>query len=165
VPRPPGKHQRFLEALVADPPEQCVTWPFARLENGYAVATDWRQKHLRRRPAIKAYRLAWELANGEPFPAGLEARHTCGEGARGCVNPVHIVPGTRSENRRDTIAMGRATLFGRGEECAHAKLTWAKVEEIRRLSAVGWTRTRLAEHAGCSASNISMILTERTWTS
>lgn len=42
------------------------------------------------------YRVTWMLWHGRDFPAGLHACHTCGESR--CINPLHILPGTPSEN-------------------------------------------------------------------
>lgn len=61
---------------------------------------------------VKAHRLSWEIANGQPFPAGLFACHSC-DNPR-CVNPAHIWPGTNAENQRDAVAKGRFTVWNRG---------------------------------------------------
>lgn len=42
------------------------------------------------------YRVTWMLWHGQDFPAGLHACHTCDESR--CINPLHIEPGTASEN-------------------------------------------------------------------
>ncbi len=52
-----------------------------------------------------AHRLAWELANGKPFPAGKVGMHSCDN--RWCANARHITPGTIAENNRDMFAKGR----------------------------------------------------------
>jgi hypothetical protein len=51
----------------------------------------------------------------------------------------------------------------RGEGNANAILTWQKVAEIRRRSAAGERRVRLAEEFGVSAPTISAIVNGRIW--
>lgn len=55
-----------------------------------------------------AYRIAWALTNGRPFPADLQGCHTCDNPA--CVNPAHIYPGTAKQNSRDSVERGRARI-------------------------------------------------------
>src|ERR1035437_1114154 len=54
------------------------------------------------RPAAQ---VAWEIANGRPFPESMDACHTCDNPP--CVNPAHVFPGTAQDNARDAYAKGR----------------------------------------------------------
>lgn len=52
-----------------------------------------------------AHRISWVIKNKQDWPKHLpEARHTCNNPS--CVNPDHIMPGTRSENINDIKAAG-----------------------------------------------------------
>jgi hypothetical protein len=80
--------------------------------------------HLNRR-SVKAHRYSWELANGRPFPYGLQGCHSCDNPP--CVNPNHIFPGTMRDNILDAVRKGRvSTPTQRGDRGWQAHLTHCK---------------------------------------
>jgi hypothetical protein len=67
---------------------------------------------------------------------------------------------TRKANMGDKVVHGTDP---KGERNGQAKLTQAKVIEIRRLGAEGWTQVGIAAKFGVSDSTIRDILTRRKW--
>jgi hypothetical protein len=105
-----------------------------------------------------AHRLSYEMHNG-PIPKGKLVLHSCDN--RLCVRPDHLRVGTHKENTQDMISKGRGLI---GEKSGHAKLNDEKVRKIRRLHAAGYANaTGLAAMYGVTQSNISMILSRKTW--
>jgi len=153
-----GDNRRFLERLASAPPADCVTWPFGR-SSGYGMLRDYRHVGPGRKPWIKAHRLAWELHHGRPFPAGLVARHTCDNGAQGCVNPLHIIPGTVADNRRDCIERGR-NVSSPGERNGSCRLTSQQIDDMR-VVAPGRTQRELAAMFGVSQPHVSRVLNRK----
>jgi hypothetical protein len=109
---------------------------------------------------------------------------------RRCVNPAHLFLGTGLDNMRDCIAKGRlprgdqawphlhpekaawGELNGaythpeqrrRGELNGWAKLTWAKVREIRERRREGETLMALAGLYGVSKRAIQFVVQGMTW--
>lgn len=82
----------------------CWTWNGSKSGNGYGqFVLDGRRD--RKRVRIAPYRFIWEWVHGESMPEGLEPDHTCNN--RGCVNPAHIEPVTRSESQKRAYQRGR----------------------------------------------------------
>ena len=101
-----------------------------------------------------AHRVAYELAKG-PIPEGAEIRHMCDN--RSCINPEHLVPGTRQDNVDDCTSQLRHTW---GERSAHSKLTAEQVYEIRDSPA---PRSELAARFGVRVQTIRAIQIRQKW--
>lgn len=67
----------------------CWLWQGARAGVYGVLRTGGRQ--------VMAHRWFWEEVNG-PVPDGYEGHHLCGNTL--CVNPAHVTPVTKAENRR-----------------------------------------------------------------
>lgn len=89
--------ERFWSFVDKGGDDECWPWTGGRASTGYGRT--WIAG--KGRPATQ---VAWEIANGKPFPAGLNACHSCDNPI--CVNPRHIWPGTQLENIKDSIAKG-----------------------------------------------------------
>jgi hypothetical protein len=76
-----------------EPLTGCYIW-LGAVVNGYGCLR-YRGGHQ------QAHRLAWALKHG-PIPKGLILCHRCN--VRRCVNPDHLVLGTRADNNADTKA-------------------------------------------------------------
>lgn len=137
-------------------------------------------------PKFYAHRVAWELAAG-PIPEWADVLHTCDRPTcvrndetgfyevNGILRPRrgHLWLGTPDDNSADKWAKGRGPsgdnhysrarpwLQRRAEQCSYAKLTWARVDEIRASTE---PRPVLANRYGVSESLIYMVQTERSWT-
>lgn len=73
--------ERFW-AKVDIQPDGCWEWTGYRDRDGYGLLT------VRPRGTLRAHRLGWELAHGEPPPKGVPLDHLCRN--RGCVRPSHL---------------------------------------------------------------------------
>lgn len=92
-----------------------------------------------------ARRWMWLVLFG-PIPTGLVASNTCG--ARGCINPAHLVLRTQAQANQAGIG---------------ATLTAADVLEVRRLVDGGLHRDIVAERYGIRERTISEIMRRKTW--
>ncbi len=131
----------------------CWIWISAKDGDGYA-------HFMLNSTRIKAHRFSYELAYG-PIPAGLLVCHHCDNPL--CVRPDHLFVGTHSDNHRDMHAKGRGHDH-RGEKCPTAKLTDAKVLEMRRLhrdEGIGYRRLARRFHVGLSTARA--VLRGMSW--
>ncbi len=130
--------------------EGCWEWTGRVDRHGYGKGIDSGTSTL-------AHRVSWEMHNG-PIPAGMCVCHRCDN--RRCVHPDHLFLGTNADNIRDRDAKGRGAT---GERQGLAKLTAAKVVEIRHRYAAGESQASLARVFGVAQSNIGAVVTGRTW--
>lgn len=106
-----------------------------------------------------AHRAVWILLRG-PIPEGMELLHQCPHTL--CVNPDHIRVGTHRENIREAVALHGPWAL-RGEANPQARLTWAKVAQIRERAAAGEMQRVLAAEYGVSQPRISQIVAGKKW--
>lgn len=93
------RRQEFWRKVNIAGPDECWEWTGPKRAHGYGQFSFARTNTV-------ASRVAWELANGSPFPADKFACHRCDNPP--CCNPAHIFVGTQTENMRDMAAKGRA---------------------------------------------------------
>lgn len=104
---------------------------------------------------VGAHVIVWKHHNGD-LPSGHEIRHTCDNPP--CVNPNHLLSGTRKDNVRDMHSRGRAN--------PKRKLTDEQVAEIRDLAETGMmTQMEIAEIYEISDGYVSMIVNRLVRTS
>ena len=84
--------------------DECWPWLGSTKSGGTSRAYGMFWDAGRVRPA---HVVAWELANGQPFPAGMDGCHHCDTPS--CVNPAHIFPGTARDNAQDAAHKGRVS--------------------------------------------------------
>jgi hypothetical protein len=142
-----GNALEWLKANVDHQGDDCLIWPFYR---------DWtgRGRVSVGLKSAQAHREMLFLATGIR-PKGMEAAHSCGRGADGCVNPRHLSWKTRAENEADKILHGTTN---RGERNGRCKLSEDDVGRVRLLKAGGMAQERIAETMGVSRGLVSMIL-------
>lgn len=150
---PRGLPERALaDALLHLCREECLIWPFARNDHGYAVIS-------RELKMVRVSRIICEHANGPPPTQHHEAAHNCGRGHDGCINRHHLRWATSAENKADMVLHGTSN---RGERQGSSKLTEANVLAIRRSSGSVEQQVMAAEY-GVSDATISNIIHRKTW--
>jgi len=148
-----GEPLRFIrEIAVPYQGDDCLTWPFARITNGYGSV--WYEGKVK-----YPHRIVCELAHGPAPSPRHEAAHSCGKGHEGCVNPRHLRWATPKENNADKVNHG-TTL--RGERSARAKLSAADVRQIRAQRGRE-TQQSLGNRFGVSPRTIEAIHLNKIW--
>lgn len=81
LPERPTDAQKFAASYTIDERTGCHVWRRGHDSTGYGYF------RLRRGPAVRAHRWAWEQQHG-PVPANMVLLHLCNN--RGCCNPEHL---------------------------------------------------------------------------
>lgn len=160
--------ERFREKFVPGRVNDC--WPWHANQNGMGYGLLWDYE---RRRKVLAHRYAYELHHGTILPPGqgIIIMHTCDNPI--CVNPAHLQRGTMKDNYADMTAKGRRKIAWSptnipphhvGSKHPHAKLTEAKVLQIRVDIANGEPTRAVARRLGMNASTIRRIRDRKTWT-
>lgn len=115
-----------------------------------------------KRTSVGAHRMSYVLHHGE-IPDGMIVRHTCDNPP--CVNPAHLLIGTRADNAADMVNRGR-TADTRGELNGFRRLSdEAALEIIGLLSRPNPpTQGEIAAQFGISRSTVSLIRHHKRWT-
>lgn len=148
-----GQMQEWLTSHVDYAEDDCLPWPFGRLNNGYGRYSEPGGE------AGVASRVMCIRAHGEPPTLDHEAAHSCGRGHEGCVNPRHLRWATSIENKADQVDHGTVR---RGETYEHAKLTIQDVRQIRKMQGVQ-TAQELADRFNVHPTHIQSIQAGRAW--
>ncbi len=151
---PYGSGLAFLNECLSTETDECITWPFHRMKNGYPMVRSPEGR------VTIASRLVCIMAHGEPASPNLQAAHSCGNGHLGCVNPAHLRWKTALENTREKIVHG--TML-RGSKSGMAKLKEDDVLRIRALLASGGTVSGIARDYGVWPACISRIKNRQRW--
>ncbi len=151
--QPRNVTEPWLMAHVDHNGDDCLTWPFQRLQNDGRAAVKFRGKQ------TVAYRVMCELAHGPAPSPDHEAAHSCGKGHEGCVNPKHLRWATSVENKADMLIHGTRV---QGEKHPFSKLTADQVREARRLYGLV-SGTELAARYGVSQTTMAKALRGASW--
>ncbi len=150
----PRRALRIIDLIAGQPP-----WSLDS-RGCWIPAAGYREKHgyrmfkvLGRR--IRAHRLAF-LATKGSIPEGMVVRHTCDNPE--CINPEHLILGTRRDNTHDMLARGRVSRWedrpGRTGHKRKRKLTLRQIRQIRLRPESSYT---LALEYGVSSVQIRRI--------
>jgi len=146
-----GAPATFLSAVVANPPNQCVSWPYGKYPDGYGRIRINGMDIGAHRAALLAY--AGPPPNGKPYAA--HRPNICHN--RSCVNPKHLRWASPKENTFDMLKDGTRIM---GEKHSAAILTDRDVRLIRKDNR---KQSVIADEYGVNYTTISNIKTRTTW--
>lgn len=149
---PIGEPQEFLASVLAYEGDECLTWPYAKDNNGSALI--WNGRRMER-----VCRIVCTHSEGEPPTSKHEAAHSCGNGHLSCVSKRHLSWKTHAGNMLDMILHGRST---RGEKSTSSKLTRQQVSTIRARRGKALQR-ELADEYGVANTTVCKIQTGKLW--
>ena len=145
---------RIERRIVKDKSTGCWVWQGATHPFGYGNIAIGGHGADGKSP-VRVHRAMWGLERG-PIPENMCVLHKCDNPS--CCNPDHLFLGTKADNSRDMVEKNRCNPHGKP---TRRKLTQAKADEIRATT--GMTQVRLAAKYGVSQTNISLIQTNKHW--
>lgn len=86
--------KKFWEKVQRSEKSGCWTWAGSTDQEGFGRI---RVKSAEKRVDLIAHRVSWFIHRG-PVPEGMSVLHSCGN--RGCVNPDHLLLGSRKDISR-----------------------------------------------------------------
>jgi hypothetical protein len=138
--------------LVAEPTEDCIVWPYAKMTAGYGAV--WYESRVQ-----YCHRLSLATLSPPPTGAHYAAHGPCHNPS--CVNPRHLSWKTNAENQADRLRDGTDQ---HGERNTRAVLTGGKVAQIRWLAEhTALPQRHLAACFGISNGHVSAIINQKTW--
>lgn len=146
----------YREVVLCHTGDNCLIWPFARNDGGYARLFSERGE------TTLVHRMACEEIHGPPPTPEHHAAHSCGRGHEGCVSPIHCRWATPGENAADQRVHGTAFVKSRGDLHPRAKLTAVDVREIR-ANRGRQTTPEVAARYGVKPETIKAIYLRRSW--
>lgn len=145
-----SEKERFMSHV--NKTEGCWMWVAYKDRKGYGK--------FGHKKGTLAHRFSYILHNGK-IPKGMQVCHSCDNPS--CVNPNHLWVGTNRDNQMDCISKGRARRNSPfGEKNGLSKLTDDQVRDIKIFSE-SMKQAELAIMYDCHPSNISFILSGKTW--
>ena len=148
-------HREYLNKKShLDAESGCIVWDGIRSADGYGHVD---MKSMRNAGIRTAHRANWLDLKGE-IPAGYEIDHVCRN--RACINVDHLRCVTRAENMAGRVHGGNPAI---GQDHQLAKLTDAKVIEIRKLRSSGIRLSAIASTFGISESLVSLVASRKKW--
>ena len=124
----------------------CWLWTAYCMKNGYGHFSTKLKHEL-------SHRVSYRLFNGQ-----LDTRdvmHQCDTPS--CVNPNHLVLGTRLENMQDAKRKGRMCI---GERHGRSKLTDEQVQFIRKSNKL---QRKIADEFGITQGHVSCLKNSKKW--
>ncbi|MER8602822.1 hypothetical protein NKH48_03370 [Mesorhizobium sp. M1233] len=150
---PSGEPERYYQEVVLGyEGDECLTWPFATKDSGYAQIWVGKKCH-------GVHRRVCEHVHGPAPTRKHDAAHSCGNGHLACVTKRHLSWKTRKGNMADTLIHGT---HSRGTRSSRARLNEAQVREIRALRG-NKSEPEIAKQFGVTRHAISNIVLRRTW--
>ncbi len=150
---PPLASLEWLREQVSNESVECLIWPFGCNDKGYGEVHYAGAQRL-------AHRVMCTMVHGPAPSPDHDAAHSCGNGAGGCVNGLHLRWATKKENAADKISHGT---HGRGANNSMAKLTEEAVHIIRELLSANSLHQDVADLFGISRTVVTRIANGTRW--